>query len=502
MKSLCSDRLIFSFNILTYLFLLTRCNIIGGSESCLLPNVSYTICLSSDTNIVVTSKSFTRTDLINECHQDFIEKFLNKSCHNSSLPSTRRVTLTTAESYGYGLLAVFTISILSIGGLLTFPILYSVSFKYVLNLFTALAVGTLFGDTMFHLIPFALGLHNHRQYDEHAHSLFSVPDYVWKMLVSVSVLYVFYLLEFFLHSCAHSGHEHTHVFIDNHTMPHHEHSHVNVEICEFTPMNADVDLENRHQSHTYRNDNCDQHESNETNTKVIANQINDDNDDNNNNNHSVCFPCTRLHGKLPNSLFSHVLKKYSSKATRHTPVSVVVTGLKENNELKNTNPFIQKFKKIDSTGWMVLIGDGIHNFADGLAMGAAFSQDLLLGVTTTFAIALHELPHEFGDYAILIQSGFSHSRAILWNFLSAMTAFIGFFVGITLSSNDHIRQWIFAVTIGMFIYIALVDLLPALLSHNQTDLKRFILVNIGILVGIAIMFILALFEDTLIRSSA
>ncbi|CAF1260905.1 unnamed protein product [Rotaria sp. Silwood1] len=472
-----------------------------AQDECLLPNVSYTICLSSDTNIVIKSKSFTSADLINECHEDFIENILNKSCSNSSLQSTRRATLTSAESYGYGLLAVFIISVLSIGGLLAFPVLYSVSFKYVLNLFTALAVGTLFGDTMFHLIPFALDIHSHRQHDEHPHSIFSVPDYIWKMLVSVSVLYVFYLLEFFLHSCSHSQHEHAHILSDNHAIFHHEHIPVNVEVSESTPMNTDVELVHDHQLHTHMNHNSDQHDTNELDTKVITNQINDTNDNNNNNNHSVCFPCAHVHGHLPTSLFSHDLKKYSSKTSRHTPVSVVVTGLKDNNSLKNTNPFIQKLQKVDSTGWMVLIGDGIHNFADGLAMGAAFSQDLLLGLTTTCAIALHELPHEFGDYAVLIQSGFSHSRAILWNFISALTAFIGFFIGVTLSSNDHIRQWIFAVTIGMFIYIALVDLLPALLSHNRTNIKRFVIVNIGIITGIAIMFVLALFEDSLIRTS-
>jgi zinc transporter ZupT len=63
-----------------------------------------------------------------------------------------------------------------------------------------------------------------------------------------------------------------------------------------------------------------------------------------------------------------------------------------------------------------------------------------------------------GDYAVLIQSGFSHYRALFWNFLSATTAFIGFFIGVALSTDDKIRQWIFAVTVGMFLYIALVDL--------------------------------------------
>ena len=63
-----------------------------------------------------------------------------------------------------------------------------------------------------------------------------------------------------------------------------------------------------------------------------------------------------------------------------------------------------------------------------------------------------------GDYAILIQSGFTHAWALFWNFISAMTAIIGFFVGAAISANESARQWIFAVTIGMFLYIALVDL--------------------------------------------
>lgn len=128
-----------------------------------------------------------------------------------------------------------------------------------------------------------------------------------------------------------------------------------------------------------------------------------------------------------------------------------------------------------ATGWMIILGDGIHNFADGLAIGAAFSEDLMLGLTTTIAVGCHELPHEFGkyysifryfliiliflgDYAVLINSGFSHCSALFWNFISATTAFIGFFVGAAVSTNESTRQWIFAVTIGMFLYIALVDL--------------------------------------------
>jgi len=78
----------------------------------------------------------------------------------------------------------------------------------------------------------------------------------------------------------------------------------------------------------------------------------------------------------------------------------------------------------------------------------------------------------------LIQSGFSHYRAILWNFLSATTAIIGFFIGAALSSNANIRQWIFAVTIGMFLYIALVDLVGCFFfARENLMMNLFILVT-------------------------
>ncbi len=73
-----------------------------------------------------------------------------------------------------------------------------------------------------------------------------------------------------------------------------------------------------------------------------------------------------------------------------------------------------------------------------------------------------------GDYAVLIQSGFSHFRALLWNFISATTAFIGLFVGIAVSTNgESARQWIFAVTIGMFLYISLVDLVSFYCTYEE-----------------------------------
>lgn len=134
--------------------------------------MSYTIC-SSTTSFAPESKSFTKDELFQECPASFIEKILGESCHTSSVQPTKSNIMTTAKSmthvesrfsvvsfcicilgYIYALAAVLIISGLSLLGLLIFPLIYKVSVEYVLSLFTALAVGTLFGDTMFHLIPF------------------------------------------------------------------------------------------------------------------------------------------------------------------------------------------------------------------------------------------------------------------------------------------------------------------------------------------------------------
>lgn len=82
---------------------------------------------------------------------------------------------------------------------------------------------------------------------------------------------------------------------------------------------------------------------------------------------------------------------------------------------------------------MVLFGDGLHNFCDGIAIGTAFSISISGGMSTALAVFCHELPHEFGDFAVLLRAGMSVRQALGYNFLSSVTSFVGMVIGIMVS---------------------------------------------------------------------
>jgi zinc and cadmium transporter len=138
--------------------------------------------------------------------------------------------------------------------------------------------------------------------------------------------------------------------------------------------------------------------------------------------------------------------------------------------------------------YMNLIGDSIHNFIDGLIMAASFVVSVPLGITTTIAIATHEIPQEIGDFAVLIYGGFSKRKAIMLNFVVALTAVLGGIVGYFVSNLiEDIVLLILPFAAGGFIYIAATDLVPEI--RKELDMKKYMATLFVFICGILIMWV-------------
>jgi len=137
-------------------------------------------------------------------------------------------------------------------------------------------------------------------------------------------------------------------------------------------------------------------------------------------------------------------------------------------------------------GMLILVGDGIHNFADGVMIAAAFIADPALGWLTTVAIAAHEIPQEIGDFIILINAGYTRGRALFFNVLSGLSAVAGGVIGyLALSRTQQMLPYVLVLAAASFIYVALADLIPDL--HRESRRRgewfwQFALMMVGVAV--------------------
>jgi len=143
--------------------------------------------------------------------------------------------------------------------------------------------------------------------------------------------------------------------------------------------------------------------------------------------------------------------------------------------------------KIHTFAYIMLAGDFVHNFIDGLIIAASFIVAIPLGITTTLAVALHEIPQEIGDFGVLVYGGFKKSRALLLNFLVALSAILGGIIGFYLSSYiSNSTSFLLPFAAGGFIYIAASDLIPEI--RKEERLGKSIIIFLVFLLGIAIMY--------------
>ncbi|KAM9290584.1 zinc transporter ZIP4 [Gastrophryne carolinensis] len=327
--------------------------------------------------------------------------------------------LSTALKYVYGSIATLVVCLCAVFGIVIMLCTSCTSvYQYVIQFFISLAVGSLTGDAILHLIPQCLGLHSHGDHEGHAHEEGEDRSYTWKLLVALGGIYIFFLLEKF-----------------------------------FSLLMVDKDAEE--EVHHKDNGHCD---------------------------HGMALQNYHEEQKR-----KKLQKQSASQAELVSPDIEV--------QQSQRRPQSRELRMIP---YMITIGDAIHNFADGLAMGAAFSTSWKVGLATTLAVFCHELPHELGDFAALIHAGLTVRTALLLNFGSALTSFIGLYIALSIAADEMIQQWIFAVATGLFLYVALVDMLPAMMNvKDRRPWLVFFLHNLGLLVGWAILLLLSLYEENI-----
>lgn len=142
---------------------------------------------------------------------------------------------------------------------------------------------------------------------------------------------------------------------------------------------------------------------------------------------------------------------------------------------------------------MNIIGDGAHNFIDGMLIAASYIISIPLGMATTLAIILHEIPQELGNFGVFLHAGLSIKKALLYNFLSALTAFLGAFFSLIIATGDtQFALYLLPITAGGFIYIAGSDLMPEIQHETKSSVSLYQF--FAIIAGIFIMASLTLLE--------
>jgi zinc and cadmium transporter len=215
--------------------------------------------------------------------------------------------------------------------------------------------------------------------------------------------------------------------------------------------------------------------------------------------HAIVFFLVALAvGALFGDCFLHLLPEaFKDPAISNRSALFVIAGIllffAMENFLHWRHQHSDEHQKIQPYGYLSLVADMAHNFIDGLLIGASYLIGVKLGLATTLAVMLHEIPQEFSHFGILVKSGFTRGRALFLNFLSALTAVAGgllaWWIG---SSINDFTGILIPLTAGGFIYIAGSDLVPQL--HKDVKSVRSLIQFLAILAGVGIMFLLKLLE--------
>uniref|UniRef100_A0AAY5EMK3 Metal cation symporter ZIP14 n=1 Tax=Electrophorus electricus TaxID=8005 RepID=A0AAY5EMK3_ELEEL len=339
-----------------------------------------------------------------------------------------------AEVWGYGFLCVTLISLCSLLGASVVPFMRKTFYKRLLLYFIALAIGTLYSNALFQLIPEAFGFDPMESY------------YVSKSAVVFGGFYLFFftekILKMILKPKGGGGQGHSHFTVER-----------------------------------YGN------------------------------------------GDMEDGVMEKLQNGESGGGASLPRTDGEIRGVAEDDKMLSTGLTVQllttqsrgtggcywlkgrAYSDIGTLAWMITLSDGLHNFIDGLAIGASFTASVFQGISTSVAILCEEFPHELGDFVILLNAGMSIQQALFFNFLSACCCYLGMGFGI-LAGNRFSPNWIFALAGGMFLYIALADMFPEMNEVSREEEEAggsgsfltFVIQNAGLLTGFAIMLLLTIYS--------
>ena len=155
---------------------------------------------------------------------------------------------------------------------------------------------------------------------------------------------------------------------------------------------------------------------------------------------------------------------------------------------------VESSRPIHPVGYINLVADAVHNLIDGMIIGASYLVSLPVGVATTMAVIFHEIPHELGNFFILLYAGFTRTRALFFNFISACFAILGTIISLWIGSRAEIFSVVMLpLAAGGFIYIAGSDLVPEL--NKESELLKSVVQMIAIGIGVGLMLLLTMLES-------
>ncbi|XP_025082073.1 zinc transporter ZIP10-like isoform X1 [Pomacea canaliculata] len=420
------------------------------------------------------------SDFLNVCpaliyiidQKTFQQEDIHDHTHSTGVPHAFQNI--PGKVWGYSTLAVLIISLVGLLGVAVIPIMQKVFYNHLLQLLVALAVGALSGDALLHLLPHALAAHPDH---EHTHQM-SVEDEsqhlqsVWKGLTALLCIFFFFLVERILTIVTEKKRRRK-------TMGRLKKKRCE-QLCDIEKSSAVGAKLSSHDADDHLN--CDQmvmvvHPNKslkgyaDATHDVLLHQCDE----------SLSQPEGNFEDDVIDSSHASFGHSHSGHGHAHS-----VPG------------------SVAAVAWMVILGDGIHNLSDGLAIGAAFASSVTGGVSTSIAVFCHELPHEIGDFAVLLRAGMSIRQAIVYNCVSSLLCIIGMVIGVAIGNIHSASIWIFAGVGGMFLYISMVDMIPQLPEMTAVDTKKgepqflhLFLQVCGIFVGAGIMLLIAVYEQRL-----